>query len=259
MRFVLVHGGFHGAWCWDKLIPELAQLGHDAVAPELPGHGQRRSEVANLDSYRQAVLDVLAPGDVLVGHSLGGAAVTLAAAAVPADVGHLVYLAAPVLMPGESVMDVLPVAATLDGVGYNEREFWISTLEAARTMLFHDCSSEAQGWAFENLTPQSLVPVVSPLEFQQSAVESVPRSYVACLDDRSGILPLVEGFVRRIGRTSADLLWSSHSPFISRPGDLAQLLVDVVEDGAQRDNRPTRSDGIHDAGEVFGRRPETLL
>ena len=41
MRFLLIHGGFHGAWCWDRVVPELEQLGHKAVAIDLPGHGER--------------------------------------------------------------------------------------------------------------------------------------------------------------------------------------------------------------------------
>jgi alpha-beta hydrolase superfamily lysophospholipase len=44
MRFVLIHGGFHGAWCWERTIPELERLGHEAIAIDLPGHGERRDE-----------------------------------------------------------------------------------------------------------------------------------------------------------------------------------------------------------------------
>ena len=41
MRFVLVHGTSFGAWCWDRVIPELERLGHTAIAVDLPGHGEK--------------------------------------------------------------------------------------------------------------------------------------------------------------------------------------------------------------------------
>src|SRR5207302_8358541 len=94
MRFVLIHGGFHGAWCWSRTIPELERLGHEAIAIDLPGHGERRRERSTLADRREAIVAVLQPRDVLVGHSGGGYDVTLAADAVPDRIGHVVYLAA---------------------------------------------------------------------------------------------------------------------------------------------------------------------
>ena len=94
MRFVLVHGGFHGAWCWSRVIPELEALGHEAIAVDLPGHGERRDEDSTLQNRPHAIIEVMRCGDVLVGHSGGGYDITLAADQVPDLVGHLIYLAA---------------------------------------------------------------------------------------------------------------------------------------------------------------------
>ena len=76
MRFVLIHGGFHGAWCWSRTIPELENLGHEAIAVDIPGHGARVDEEATMAGRLDTVLDVLQRGDVLVGHSGGGLEVT---------------------------------------------------------------------------------------------------------------------------------------------------------------------------------------
>jgi pimeloyl-ACP methyl ester carboxylesterase len=71
VRFVLIHGGFHGAWCWERVVSELRASGHDAIAIDLPGHGERNREKAYLASWRGAVAEVREEGDVVVGHSMG--------------------------------------------------------------------------------------------------------------------------------------------------------------------------------------------
>ena len=104
MRFLLVHGGFHGAWCWTRVIPELEALGHEAVAVDLPGHGERRDEASTVAGRRAAIVDLMQHGDVLVGHSGGGYDITLAADAAPQKVGHLVYLAAALPIEGRPLL-----------------------------------------------------------------------------------------------------------------------------------------------------------
>src|SRR5579859_1162399 len=104
-RFVLVHGAFHGAWCWDKVIPALRALGCDATALDLPGHGQRVNEAATLESYCGAVLRHAEPGDILVGHSMGGIPITLDADAAPERIGGLIYLTALLPVQGRSSWD----------------------------------------------------------------------------------------------------------------------------------------------------------
>lgn len=79
MRFLLVHGPFHGPWCWDRTIAALARLGHDAVAVELPGHALDSGNSTTLAERRDAIVSVMEPGDVLVGHSSGGFDICIAA------------------------------------------------------------------------------------------------------------------------------------------------------------------------------------
>ena len=103
--FLLIHGASHGAWCWRDLIPELAALGHEARAIDLPGHGDDPTprETVTLDSYREAILAELRAGDILVGHSMGGYPITAAAEAEPDRVRALVYLCAYIPAPGRSL------------------------------------------------------------------------------------------------------------------------------------------------------------
>jgi len=228
MRFVLVHGGFHGAWCWDRLVPELAARGHDAVAPDLPGHGDRRSEEPSFDAYRKAVADVVEPGDVLVGHSMGGAVATGAADLVPSRIRRLIYLAAAVPIEGKPLAEAIPFAAELPQLNHNESAFWPRDLTAATELLYHDCDPETVRWAYNRLQLQPLAPFQTPICLPNFWASTFPRSYITCTADRSGILPSTEVFLDRLGLHCAHPMWASHSPFLSRPGELADLLVRIA-------------------------------
>src|SRR4030088_1094188 len=92
---VLVHGAWHGAWCFDRVMPLLEQVGIPAVAGDLPGHGQDPGPLTDLHGDAKRVREVLdgIDGDVvLLGHSYGGAVIT--EAGVHPAVTHLVYLCA---------------------------------------------------------------------------------------------------------------------------------------------------------------------
>ena len=110
-HFVLIHGAWHGAWCWYKLAAVLRAAGHMVTCPDLPGHGVDRTPTADvtLASYVGRVVEVLDAAlepVVLLGHSMGGAVVTQAAEERPDRVRHLVYLAAFAPGDGQSVFQV---------------------------------------------------------------------------------------------------------------------------------------------------------
>jgi len=140
MRFVLVHGAMHGAWCRDRLVPELAALGYEAVVVDLPGHGTRRNEVATLESYGNALAGVVEQDDVLVGHSMGGTVITLAADAIDSKVGHLIYLAAPVPHEGKSLADVMSAYTGTPGQEFSESEFWMRDTASLGQVFYHHTS-----------------------------------------------------------------------------------------------------------------------
>jgi pimeloyl-ACP methyl ester carboxylesterase len=245
MRFVLIHGGFHGAWCWTRLVPEIQRLGYDAIAIDLPGHGQRRDERSTLADRRDAILEVLERGDVLVGHSGGGYDITLAADAAIDDVSHLVYLAAGLPLEGRTVLEATGGAT---GRSSHTDESNVTQLmsdetgmlrfirpdargrmecidfAAVRDFFYHDCDERLAAWAFAQLTPapvEFLIETVSVPRFWQA---ELPRSYIACAQDRAKPHAMSEEVVRRLGVVPLTID-ASHSPFLSRPAELAELLV----------------------------------
>src|SRR5260370_40737879 len=105
--YLLVHGAWHGAWCWRKVVPLLEKVGNGWLAPDLPGHGQDSTSLAyvTLEAYVSRLLPLVdaAPEPViLVGHSLGGTVISQVAEARPEKVRLLVYLSALLPRAGES-------------------------------------------------------------------------------------------------------------------------------------------------------------
>lgn len=253
MRFVLVHGGFQGAWVWDKVIPELKLLGHGAVAVDLPGHGTRRNETATLQGYRDTVVDAMHEDDVLVGHSMGGFVVTVAADAAPEKVKHIVYLAAGVPVEGLSMSETtggnvgstrgsgkdimwggISSYVTFEPEGY----FSIPTLEAVTHCFFHDCPPDIAKWGFEKSVPQSLVPPTTPIHVPRFWRAQLPRSFILCTEDRALDAELAQVFIDRLNVEPLKIR-ASHSPFLSRPRETAELLIQAVGTKPLGPLRPT--------------------
>jgi pimeloyl-ACP methyl ester carboxylesterase len=252
MRFVLVHGGFHGAWCWSRTIPELARRGHDAIAIDVPGHGERAAEPATMDSRLDAVVSVLEPGDVLVGHSGGGFEVTRAADAAPELVAHVVYLAAALPLEGRTMADALvyhddgdaesdyDVAGMLAHLRFDDDGAMSFTgVEGARELFYHDCDEATVRWAFDHLTPERFGDeVTTPICVPRFWAAELPRSFIRCLQDRSQPQWLADVTARRLG-VEPLTIDTSHSPFLSRPAELAELLVHATATAPQRPLRPS--------------------
>ena len=118
--YVLVHGAFHGAWCWTKLTPELEARGHRAVAFDLPGGGEDKTpiEQVTLDAYVERVVEAVAREServILVGHSLGGISTTAVAERIPDRLRLLIYLCAFILRDGRVA---LLAARSIGPVGF---------------------------------------------------------------------------------------------------------------------------------------------
>ena len=228
MRFVLTHGGMHGGWCWKYVLHELAALGVSAIAPDLPGHGERANEPATLDGYRDALLEVLEPDDVLVGHSLGGSFICLAADAAPDKVRRLIYIAALVPEEDRSLAEVLPFVGDVKEFELTPDSYRLTDAGAARAVFYNDCTSEQVNWAYSQVRPQSLQPLVTPIRLARFWDLDIPRDYILCLNDRTGLLTVAEDQLSRLRPTTIHPVWASHFPLISRPKELARQLVTIA-------------------------------
>jgi pimeloyl-ACP methyl ester carboxylesterase len=234
--FVLIHGSWHGAWCWRKLIPLLRDAGHEAVAPDLPAHGSDPADPSEvtLSDYVDRILGVVAgcrEPVVLVGHSMGGAAITQAAQGCAESLASLVYLTAFMPEDGDSVIDqaacdtasLINDAVVLDPVAGT-----ISFAEeAVRDCFYGDCSPEDESYARERLCQEPVAPLTTPLDLAGAAHRSLPRVYIECTKDRA-VTPEMQRLIHRDGGFSrVHSLDTGHSPFFSAPQALAKQLLEA--------------------------------
>ncbi len=229
-RVVLVHGAWHGAWCWAPVVDLLRAEGVDVVAVDLPGHGADPGPLTDLhgDAARvREVLDAGAGPAILVGHSYGGAVVT--EAGVHPDVVHVVYLAAFALDAGETVSSAFADGPDPDGAGRPDLGAALvfaddrCTVDPALTgeIFFNDVDPHAAAAATAQLGPQPAV------TFAQSPAAVAWRerlsTYVVCELD----MAIHPGLQERLSRRTTDVVsWpTGHSPFLSRPDLVAELLL----------------------------------
>lgn len=224
MHFVLVHGAYHGAWCWDQLRAELEHGGHSSTAVDLPCDDPD----AGAERYVDEILHVIpkqAGSVVMVGHSLAG--LTLPIAASRTRTAMTIYLCAILPVPGLSFdsqradmstgfAPSIPAVDHADGSAS-----WPE--EGAVEVFFHDCPADVAIAAARRLRRQywKVTQEVTPLREWPAA----PAAYVLCTDDRM----VSRAYAGRAARLQLGVdpieLPGGHSPFLSRPRELAQVLV----------------------------------
>lgn len=238
--FVLVHGAWHGGWSWRDLLPPLTARGHTAHTLDLPGLGDDPTPLAEvtLASYAEAVAAaVRAAGDDvwLVGHSLGGIAVTQAAELVSDRLAGLVYVCAYVPADGESLRELnrdeastaLRQALQFDA----DTGFAHIPVERRRDLFMHRSSDEQVAFSAVNLAQwQTMVPGSEKLSLTPERHGRVPRYYVECTEDRAISIAHQRFMHARAGMAAVATLETDHSPFFSCPDDLAAILDGFVRE-----------------------------
>jgi pimeloyl-ACP methyl ester carboxylesterase len=241
MQFVLVHGSFHGAWCWEHLIPLLERRGHHVIAPNLPGSGDDPAplENADLDSYATRIAGVIdgLPGRiVLVGHSMGGIVSSQVAERRPHRLAAVAYINGLLFRSGEGLVSFLNEHAhlgvedlVLKNMKVAEDGVTATFPEEAASKVFYNTSPPAlAAWAASRLQPQRMQVYHDPLTLTPEHYGSVPRFYVEGLQDNAVSIAYQRAMT---GRTSCERVFTldcDHSPFLSMPEALAAILDEVA-------------------------------
>ncbi len=234
--FVLIHGSWHGAWCWYKVIPLLKHAGHRVIAPDLPSLGSDKTPISevSLQTWAESVaqvLDAQTEPVVLVGHSRGGIVISQAGESRPGKVKVLVYLAAFLLRNGESLSQVAHADAASQLVAnlVVARDQGYATVRdgAIEEVFYGGCSEEDVVLARLLLQPEALAPLGTPIHVTEQNFGRIPRVYIECLRDKA-ISPAVQR--KMYSATPCQRIISmdtGHSPFFSAPEQLVAHLTSI--------------------------------
>lgn len=214
---LLVHGAWHGAWCWDKLVPALTAQGWHTLTVDLPSASMGSNETAGMyDDARviRARLEEVDGPVTILAHSYGGVPVTEAAASAP-NVSRILYLAGFQLDEGASLV------SESGGQLLNGDTGTLPVPDNPAKALFSDITAEEADRAVQRLVPQSIRSFSEALT--AAAWKTVSSRYIVCEHDE--MLP--PAYQESMGKR-ADRLYrlpSGHSPFLSMATDLAELIT----------------------------------
>lgn len=237
--FILIHGSWHGGWCFDLVRERLEAAGHHVETPDLPGMGADEEGLGavTLDGWAAFVAGLCrrAPQRpvVLAGHSRGGLVVSQAAEIAPEAVDALVYICAMMLPDGMSRADFKRTE------GPNPPfDALISPTPGGKGTLI---TGEDPGAVFAQLSPPDLVaramarlvaephgPRSTPLRLTPDRFGKLPRTYIECTADRTIPIESQRRMQQMVPGARVVTLWADHSPFLSRPEALAETLLGVI-------------------------------
>ena len=234
--FVLIHGGWHGGWCWYKVVSCLEKQGHTVIAPDLPSHGRDRTPPLSVSfqTYVDCVchiLDAQPEPVILAGHSMGGAVITQVAEHRPDKIHLLVYVSAFLLSDGQSLLSVAEedtTGAVLPNLVFDEsRSIATMNEENLKEVFYADCPDEDIALAKMLLVPQVLAPLSVPVQTTPQRFGRVLRAYVECLQDNALSPATQKRMYSALPCRKVGAMNTSHSPFFSAPDVLATHLASV--------------------------------
>ena len=231
--FVLVHGGFHGGWCWRQVAKTLQARGHSVFTPTQTGCGERShllSKNITLDTFVDDIANVIQWEDlndiILVGHSFGGNAISGVADRMPGRIRLLVYLDAIMLEGGQTMFDSLPpeVAATRLKAAQASGGLGVAPPPAA---LFDIGDPQLARYVEARLTPHPLGTYTSPLNLTHPVGNGLPAVYVQCTHPSFAMLQSSRDWVKAHGMKTVEIK-TGHDAMITAPELLSHLLEELA-------------------------------
>ncbi len=236
--YILVHGAWLGAWCWDRVAAELQSAGHTVRTPELPGHGTDQSPVSGitLDSYVDTVSDEIAKAQgevVLVGHSMAGVVISQVAERIPERISCLLYASAYLLEDGEAIVKASEIAVdSLVGPNMVPAPDW-STIsikaEALKEVFAADAPAEELNRLQSLARPEPAAPFNTPIHVTSARFGSVRRCYIRTAKDRAVTPLLQDAMLAKTPCAGVVTLDTSHTPFLAAPAEMAKTLISLAK------------------------------
>lgn len=235
--FILIHGSWHSAWNWHRVIPILEKQGHKVFAIDLPGMGKDKTPIKNVKTKSTVekicqLIDTIKDKVILVGHSKNGIMISQAAEYRPNKIEKLIYLAAYLIPNGKtqgeySIQDIKGVLKPYV-TRYEESESHTLQPEIFKEGLYHDCDENITELAKILLSHEPVESGITPLQLTEENYGSVPRYYIECTEDRA-VTPFIQR--KMYTETPCEKVYSlptSHSPFFSQPKELSDIFFEIA-------------------------------
>lgn len=236
--FVLVHGAWHGGWCWKDVAEGLQKLGHDVRAPTLTGLSERAKELSASVNLSTHIADVVAAAGeasrlVLVGHSYGGLVISGAVPALSGRIEHLVYLDAFLPEPGQTGFDLMKKEY---GQRWRERAKGgpgVPPMLSAKAMGVLD---EKQAKAVDaKLTPHPLATFEEKVQFDVTEWKGLRKHYIRAAK-YSGFGPTAAR-AKTLGLSVSEID-CGHDVMLAAPNELVNSLRDIAAQAVPKADQP---------------------
>ncbi|MDT3405333.1 alpha/beta fold hydrolase [Mucilaginibacter terrae] len=230
---VLVHGAWSDASSWDAVTPLLKAKGYEVINVNLAGHGKDTTSFAGItfQTYVDQVKAAIGSRNnvVLVGHSFAGLVISQVAEDEPTQIKELIYLAAALPHDGDSLLSLakgdpashIGKSLTID----QQHGAAIIAKDAAADIFAADAPLQVQQYIAANLKPEPLAPLATPVHLTETNFGSVKKMYIHTVNDNAISYPAQQYMVKAGKVAKVYTLQSSHTPFISMPGKLADILI----------------------------------
>jgi pimeloyl-ACP methyl ester carboxylesterase len=235
--FLFIHGSWHSAWNWHRVVPILEKQGHRAIAIDLPGMGRDKTPVKEVKMETTvaricSLLDSIDGKIILVGHSKNGIMISQVAEYRPEKIEKLVYLAAYLIPNGKTQREysIQDTGGILKPYVHIHESLAATTLapEIYKEGLYHDCEDHITELAKLLLSHEPIESGMTPLQLTDENFGRVPRVYIACDKDKAVTPFIQEKMYTEMPCEKVYHMNTSHSPFFSQPNELCHILGEIA-------------------------------
>jgi pimeloyl-ACP methyl ester carboxylesterase len=235
--FVLVHGAWHGSWCWRRVAEGLRGGGHLVFMPTFTGLGERSHLMRSgltIEDFATDVVNVIEAEElqrvILVGHSFAGGPISVIADRHPETLQHLIYLDAVILENGQSVFSTLDPDIVARRIELAQETSGGLTMQVPPPEAFGVTAPQDVAWLRRRLSPQPLNPYREPIRLKHPLGNGIRKTYIACVEPAYGPLVSTHERVRRQGGWEYLEFASGHDAMVISPDALTELLVRCASD-----------------------------
>jgi len=233
MKFLLMHGAWHGGWCWKHVAQGLRLLGHEVHTPTFTGCGERAhllNQEVGLSTFINDVLAVIENEELneinLIGHSFAGPVISAVADRIPEKIRHLIYLDALIVQSGESALSILPADVQQERSRTIDDEGLRMAIPSAEKMGVFEKNQVA--WLNRRLTPHPLNAYKEPLYLQHALGNGISKTYIAVTNPSYAPLEKTRKWVKEQKDWEYEELAAGHDAMLTSPKELTELLIKIT-------------------------------